>query len=414
MDLRTGLVTCGGPEDLLAQMAAAQLGHAVGLPVSIGTFATGSKASDWQAGVENGLSGFASLVSGADMCSGAGLLYAARTFSNEQMLLDADAWGLLASVGAGLPLADEDSPSRPSPRSGRPATSSPRTTRSRTCAGSGSPATSTAARGRSGTPAGRPGGGRPRPRAGPVAPRVARAAAAPGRRRGRARRDRRLVRGPRRIAVTGHRIGRTIGTYLLPAPPPAPRGRRSAASTRGSRTMPTVATSVPELLGLLDGIVRIEGGRLVVVDEVALRGDGIRDVAWTATFSEDAATVEAARWIVWEASQELGARSASIQGLYDARARGEVAGFTVPAINLRAQTFDMARVIFETAPRQGGRAGHPRARAQRADVHLPARLRVRHQRPGRARSRRAGPAPSSSRATTTSSTGRSTPPIPRR
>jgi fructose/tagatose bisphosphate aldolase len=113
--------------------------------------------------------------------------------------------------------------------------------------------------------------------------------------------------------------------------------------------MPTVAVSVPELLGLLDGIVRIEGDRLVVVDEAALRGKGIRDVAWTATFSADAGTVEAARWIVWEASQELGARSASIQGLYDARARGEVAGFTVPAINLRAQTFDMARVIFETA-----------------------------------------------------------------
>ncbi len=113
--------------------------------------------------------------------------------------------------------------------------------------------------------------------------------------------------------------------------------------------MPTVAASVPELLGLLDGIVRIEGDRLVVVDEAALRRKGIRDVAWTATFSDDAATVEAARWIVWEASQELGARSASIQGLYDARARGEVAGFTVPAINLRAQTFDMARVIFETA-----------------------------------------------------------------
>ena len=113
--------------------------------------------------------------------------------------------------------------------------------------------------------------------------------------------------------------------------------------------MPTVATSVPELLGLLDGIATIEGDRLVVVDEAALRGPGIRDVVWTATFSEDVATVDAARWIVWEASQELGARSASIQGLYDARARGEVAGFTVPAINLRAQTFDMARVAFETA-----------------------------------------------------------------
>ncbi len=108
MDLRTGLVTCGGPEDLLVQMASAQLGHAFGLPVSIGTFAPGSKAPDWQAGVENGLSAFASLVSGADMCSGAGLLYAARTFSMDEMLLDAEIWGLLASFASGLPVTDED------------------------------------------------------------------------------------------------------------------------------------------------------------------------------------------------------------------------------------------------------------------------------------------------------------------
>ena len=54
---------------------------------------------------------------------------------------------------------------------------------------------------------------------------------------------------------------------------------------------------------------------------------------------------------MWEASQALGARSASIHDLYMARGRGEVSGFTVPAINIRAQTFDMARTFFETAAR---------------------------------------------------------------
>ena len=39
--------------------------------------------------------------------------------------------------------------------------------------------------------------------------------------------------------------------------------------------------------------------------------------------------------------------------LYEARARGEVSGFTVPAINLRAQTFDMARTVYETAAAAG-------------------------------------------------------------
>jgi fructose/tagatose bisphosphate aldolase len=111
-----------------------------------------------------------------------------------------------------------------------------------------------------------------------------------------------------------------------------------------------VAGSVEELLRSLDGILRIDGDRLVIEDETALRGRGIRTLAWTATFAgEESDQTAAARWMVWEAAQALGARSASIQDLYMARGRGEVHGFTVPAINVRAQTFDMARTIFETA-----------------------------------------------------------------
>jgi fructose/tagatose bisphosphate aldolase len=113
--------------------------------------------------------------------------------------------------------------------------------------------------------------------------------------------------------------------------------------------MPTVATSVPELLGLLTGAAHLQRERLVIEDQNAFRDRAIRDLAWSATFSDDPAVIEAARWVVWEASQELGARSASIQELYLARGRGEVHGFTVPAINLRAQTFDMARTVYGTA-----------------------------------------------------------------
>jgi fructose/tagatose bisphosphate aldolase len=113
--------------------------------------------------------------------------------------------------------------------------------------------------------------------------------------------------------------------------------------------MPTVAATVTELIDRIAGAAHLDGGRLVIDDPAAFRGGPIRDLAWSATFAEDAAVVEAARWIVWEASQELGARSASIQELYLARARGEVGGFTVPAINIRAQTFDMARTVYEAA-----------------------------------------------------------------
>ncbi|HEV2006544.1 MAG TPA: class II fructose-bisphosphate aldolase [Candidatus Limnocylindrales bacterium] len=113
--------------------------------------------------------------------------------------------------------------------------------------------------------------------------------------------------------------------------------------------MPKVAETVAELVASLDGIARVEDDRLGVLDASRFRAGGIRDLAWTAAFTSDPPTAEAAQWIVWEAAQALGPRSASIQDLYLARARGEVAGFTVPAINIRAQTFDMARVAFETA-----------------------------------------------------------------
>src|SRR5262245_58440001 len=113
--------------------------------------------------------------------------------------------------------------------------------------------------------------------------------------------------------------------------------------------MPTVEHTVADLLSRLTGIVHPTDDGIEIDDVARLRADGVRDLAWTAAFTDDAATAEVAQWLVWEAAQELGARSASIQELYTARARGEVGGFTVPAINIRAQTFDMARVAFEAA-----------------------------------------------------------------
>src|SRR6187401_1144281 len=113
--------------------------------------------------------------------------------------------------------------------------------------------------------------------------------------------------------------------------------------------MPNVATSPTDLLAAIAGAAHLDGERLVIDDQDAFRDAGIRELAWTAAFSTDEATTAAAQWLVWEASQELGARSASIQALYEARARGEVSGFTVPALNLRTQVFDMARTVYEAA-----------------------------------------------------------------
>jgi hypothetical protein len=135
--------------------------------------------------------------------------------------------------------------------------------------------------------------------------------------------------------------------------------------------MPHVAERVPDLLARLAGAAHLDGDSLAIDDEATFRDATIRDLAWTAAFATDEATVGAAQWLIHEAARELGAHSASIEELYRARARGEVSGFTVPAINIRAPTFDMARTAYEAAT-----AGDVGAvildSPKRADVHLPA------------------------------------------
>lgn len=108
MDLRSGAAACGGPEDLFFQAASAQLARHYGLPSSIGTFATGAKSADWQAGVENGLSVTASWLGGADLLCGAGLLYGARVFSIVELLLDTELFDLLRVIAGGFAVTDED------------------------------------------------------------------------------------------------------------------------------------------------------------------------------------------------------------------------------------------------------------------------------------------------------------------
>jgi fructose/tagatose bisphosphate aldolase len=112
---------------------------------------------------------------------------------------------------------------------------------------------------------------------------------------------------------------------------------------------PTPAGSVSELLQALEGSAHVDGSSLIIDDPAAFRERGVRTAVWSATFSQEPNVVEAGRWIIWQASQELGAPSWSIHQLYMARGRGEVSGFTVPAVNLRTQVFDMAAAMCRAA-----------------------------------------------------------------
>ncbi|MBL7129969.1 MAG: class II fructose-bisphosphate aldolase [Candidatus Omnitrophica bacterium] len=76
--------------------------------------------------------------------------------------------------------------------------------------------------------------------------------------------------------------------------------------------------------------------------------------------SDDAANREKITHQIWDEALNLGIYPASIQGLYEARGRNKfsgftplekksLTGFTVPAMNLRALTYDLASAIFRAA-----------------------------------------------------------------
>ena len=106
-----------------------------------------------------------------------------------------------------------------------------------------------------------------------------------------------------------------------------------------------------DLRARLAGVADIGPTGLTVHDEAVLRGPLMDDLVFEAVFNEDAALRDAARWVIWSASQALGCGSASIHELYRARGRGEVpaTAFTVPAINVRAVAYLTARQAFAAA-----------------------------------------------------------------
>lgn len=111
----------------------------------------------------------------------------------------------------------------------------------------------------------------------------------------------------------------------------------------------SIAT-VSDLRSRLEGAAVISESGLEVRDEARLRGELMDELAFAAVFGDEDVR-EAARWVIWSASQALGCGSASIHELYVARGRGEIepTAFTVPAINVRASTYLTARQAFAAA-----------------------------------------------------------------
>jgi len=106
-DPRTGVYTGGGPEDFLFGAATNQLADFYDIPLSMGSFATGAKTPNWQAGIDNSLSTLMACAAISDMLLGVGFLHGSRIWSYAQMQLDCEIFAIIRKMLQGIEVNQE-------------------------------------------------------------------------------------------------------------------------------------------------------------------------------------------------------------------------------------------------------------------------------------------------------------------
>lgn len=84
-----------------------------------------------------------------------------------------------------------------------------------------------------------------------------------------------------------------------------------------------------------------------VKDEQKLREFGIDYLIYSAVLSEDPTVKHLCNVYIRKLAKQRNIFSASLYPLYKAIGQGEVEGFTVPAMNVRTMTYDVAREVFK-------------------------------------------------------------------
>lgn len=108
-----------------------------------------------------------------------------------------------------------------------------------------------------------------------------------------------------------------------------------------------VYKSIEEIFA--EKIIEEKNGSLIINDPDTFRNKVIDNLVDTIILTDYDDIKRFCYWITYEAALQLDAVPASINDFYLAMGRGEINGFTVPAINLRTLTYLLAKKIFSVA-----------------------------------------------------------------
>lgn len=108
-----------------------------------------------------------------------------------------------------------------------------------------------------------------------------------------------------------------------------------------------IFNNVSQLDENLVEVFEISDEDINVKDEQKLKEFGIDYLIYSGVLSEDPTVRHLCNVYIRKLAKQRGVFSASLYPLYKAIGQGEVEGFTVPAMNVRTMTYDVAREVFK-------------------------------------------------------------------
>ncbi len=110
-------------------------------------------------------------------------------------------------------------------------------------------------------------------------------------------------------------------------------------------------SNLENLVSSLENVVDIDETGLKILNKEKVISKVIDDLVYNLALNDDSNIKESCSWIIRQIAYGFNIVPSSIQSLYEARGRNEYKDITVPAINLRGLTYDLARALIRTGKR---------------------------------------------------------------